>query len=141
VRFWDTSALIPTILAEPMTPRARRWITEDGNVAVWTYTRIELLSVLARRRRQRRAAPDILAAARRELLAAWEQWSEITAMDLVRPRAERLVERHSLRAADALQIAAALVAADDEPPTLEFVTLDPVLARAAELEGFRILGS
>src|SRR5206468_4129334 len=81
----------------------------------------------------RRAAPDVLAAARRELLAAWEQWSEIAAIDLVRPRAERLVERHPLRAADALQIGAALVAADDDPATLEFVTLDRVLARAAEV--------
>ena len=140
VRFWDTSALIPTILAEPMTPRTRQWIRQDGNVAVWTFTRVELLSALARRRRERLAAPDVLAAARRELLAAWEQWSEIAAIDLVRSRAERLVERHPLRAADALQIGAALVAADDDPATLEFVTLDRVLARAAEVEGFRVLG-
>src|SRR5438046_1897003 len=89
---------------------------------------------------ERLAARDVVAAARRELLAAWEQWSEIAAIDLVRPRAERLVERHPLRAADALQIGAALVAADDDPATLEFVTLDRVLARAAEVEGFRVLG-
>src|SRR5438034_144701 len=95
-----------------MTPRTRQWIRQDGNVAVWTFTRVELLSALARRRRERLAAPDVLAATRRELLAAWEQWSEIAAIDLVRPRAERLVERHPLRAADALQIGAALVAAD-----------------------------
>jgi predicted nucleic acid-binding protein len=140
VRFWDTSALIPTLLTEPTTPRTRQWIKQDAQVAVWTLTRVELLSALARRRRERRTAPDILAAARRELLAAWEQWTEITALDIVRPRAERLVERHPLRAADALQIGAALVAADDDPSTLEFVTLDRVLAEAAEREGFRVLG-
>lgn len=140
VRFWDTSALIPTILTESMTPVTRQWISQDSDVAVWTLTRVELLSALARRHRQRRAAREDLIAARRELLAAWEHWTEIAAIDLVRARAERLVERHPLRAADALQLGAALVAADDDPSALEFVTLDRALARVAEVEGFRVLG-
>jgi hypothetical protein len=140
VRFWDTSALIPTILVEPMTPRTRRWITEDRGVMVWTLTRVELLSALARRRRERPATSAVLLAARRELLGVWDLWAEVTAIDLVRPRAERVVERHPLRAGDALQIGAALVAADDDPSALEFVTLDQVLAEAAEREGFRVLG-
>jgi hypothetical protein len=46
---------------------------------------------------------------------------------------------HPLSAADALQIGAALLTAGDRPETLEFVTLDRVLARAAQLEGFRVL--
>src|SRR5262249_42392612 len=132
--------LIATILSEPMTPRTRTWIAQDAAVTVWTLTRVELLSALARRRRERRTAPDILATARHQLLTAWEQWTEITAFDLVRPRAGRLVERHPLRAADALQIAAALVASDDDSSTLEFVTLDRILADAAAAEGFRVLG-
>jgi len=74
------------------------------------------------------------------VLDVWDQWAEVTAIDLVRPRAERVVGRHPLRAGDALQIGAALVAADDDPSTLEFVTLDQVLAEAAEREGFRVLG-
>ena len=82
-----------------------------------------------------------LLAARRELLAAWERWSEVTAVDLVRRHAERLVESHPLRAADALQLGAALVAAEDDPAGLDFVTLDRQQALAAEHEGFRVLGS
>jgi hypothetical protein len=46
--------------------------------------------------------------------ATWERWSEVTAVDLVRRRAERIVETHPLRAADALQIGAAVVAAERE---------------------------
>jgi len=46
---------------------------------------------------------------------------------------------HPLAAADAIQLGAALVAASDRPETLEFVTLDRPLARAAQLEGFRVL--
>jgi predicted nucleic acid-binding protein len=77
--------------------------------------------------------------ARREILGAWERWSEVTAADLVRHHAERLVQAHPLRAADALQLAAALVACEDDPAALEFATLDRTQAEAADREGFRVL--
>jgi len=140
VRFWDTSALIPLVFSEPGTGRARHWLREDPDVVVWTLTRVELLSALARRRREEPEAASRLLAARRRVLAAWEQWSEVTAVEAVRRHAERVVESHPLRAADALQIAAALVTAEDDPPSLPFVTFDRNLAAAAEREGFRVLG-
>jgi len=141
VRFWDTSALVPLFVAEPATSRARRWLADDPDVTVWTLARVELLSALARRRRAQPSAADRLRQARREALAAWERWSEVTAVELVRRHAERLVETHPLRAADALQIGAALVVAGSDPPTLEFVTLDDQQAQAAEREGLQVLGT
>jgi predicted nucleic acid-binding protein len=81
-----------------------------------------------------------LAAARRDLLRAWDQWSEVTAIEAVRRLAERLVETHKLRAADALQLGAALVASESDPGSLEFVTFDHNLADAADREGFSVLG-
>jgi len=140
VRFWDTSALVPLLLSERETVQAERWLREDAGVIVWTLTRVELLSALARRRRQEPAAARRLQAAKRELLVAWERWSEITAVDLVRRHAERIVETHPLRAADALQLGAALVAAEDNAAALDFVTMDRQQAVAAEREGFRVLG-
>ena len=140
MRFWDTSALVPLLVAERETARAERWLKEDAGVVVWTLTRVELLSALARRRRQEPGAARRLQAARRELLTAWDRWSEVTATDLVRRHAERLVESHPLRAADALQLGAALAAAEDDPAGLDFVTLDRQQALAAEHEGFRVLG-
>lgn len=140
MRFWDTSALVPVVVAERATPRVRRWMLEDGDVVVWTLTRVELLSALARRRREAPQAAGPLLAARRDLLAVWERWSEVTAVDLVRRQAERVVESHQVRAADALQIGAALVAASDQPESLTFVTLDIAQAEAAEREGLRVLG-
>jgi predicted nucleic acid-binding protein len=140
VRFWDTSALISLVVSERDTPRAERWLREDPDVVVWTLTRVELLSALARRRREEPAASQRLLAARREVLSAWERWSEVTAVEVVRRHAERLVDAHPLRAADALQIGAALVASADDPGGLEFVTLDHSQAVAAEREGFRVLG-
>lgn len=140
MRFWDSSALIPLVLAERSTTRVRRWLREDPDVIVWALTRVELLSALARRRREEPESASQLLAARRDLLGAWEQWSEVTAVELVRRHAERVVETHPLRAADALQIAAALVAAEGDPATLEFVSLDRNLTEAAEREGFGVLG-
>ncbi len=141
MRFWDTSALIPLVISEPSTSRVRRWLREDPEVIVWTLTRVELLSALARRKREEPELTTRILAARRDLLSAWERWSEVTLVEIVRRHAERVIESHPLRAADALQIAAALVAAEEDPESLPFVTLDRNLADAAEREGFQVLAS
>jgi predicted nucleic acid-binding protein len=73
-------------------------------------------------------------------MRAWDQWSEVTAIENVRRHAERVIESHPLRAPDALQIGAAIIAAEDSPGALEFVTFDENLAQAAEREGFHVLG-
>jgi hypothetical protein len=45
---------------------------------------------------------------------------------------------HPLRAADSQQLAAAIIAAEGEPQTLEFVSLDGRLNEAALKEGFPV---
>lgn len=140
MRFWDTSALLPLFVAEKESTRARSWLRRDPTVVVWTLTRVEVLSALARREREEPSATRALLRARRQALTAWEEWSEIVAVEAVRRQAERLVSVHPLRAADALQLGAALVATDLEPAGLEFVTLDERLATAVEKEGFSALG-
>ena len=141
MRFWDTSALIPLVVAERGTALAERLLRADPAVVVWTLTRVELLSALARRRREEPAAARRLLRAKREILAAWPRWSEVTAVEVVRRHAERVVGTHAIRAADALQIGAALVAAAEDPATLEFVTFDQPQAAAAEREGFHVRGA
>lgn len=74
------------------------------------------------------------------LLEAWTEWMEVIDMPAARRQAERLVETHPLRAADALQLAAALVACEGVASSLTFVTLDRNQAEAAEREGFTVLG-
>jgi hypothetical protein len=141
VRFWDTSALLPLFVAERQSARVRAWLRQDPRVVVWTLSRVEILSALARRERDEPAAARALSRARRQALAAWEEWSEVVAVEPVRSQAERLVTAHPLRAADALQLGAALVAADLDPGGLGFVTFDERLAAAAEKEGFSVLGA
>jgi hypothetical protein len=101
---------------------------------------VELLPALARRRRAEPAGAARIAQARRDVLEFWGRWFEITGVERVRQLAERVVESHPIRAADAIQIAAALVASDESPGGLEFVTLDTRQALAAEREGLRVLG-
>jgi len=57
----------------------------------------------------------------------------------VRTTAIRLLRVHPLRTADALQLGAAIVAAEDHPATLPLLTLDDRLAQAAEREGFAVV--
>ena len=140
MRFWDSSAIVPLMVVEAGSARVRNWFDSDSEIIVWTLTRLELLSAIARRRREESRSAAMLAVARRNILRAWDGWSEITTVELVRRHAERLVESYPLRAADALQLGAALIAAEGDPTNLELVTLDRNLADAAEREGFAVLG-
>ncbi len=67
-------------------------------------------------------------------------WTEVPPIERVRDQATRLLRLHTLRAEDALQLAAAIVLADFDPKTLPFVTLSQPLASAARREGFEVLG-
>jgi uncharacterized protein len=51
----------------------------------------------------------------------------------------RFLRVHPLRTSDALQLAAAFVAAERRPSSLEVVTLDDRLAAAARKEGFLLV--
>jgi uncharacterized protein len=57
-------------------------------------------------------------------------------VDAVKSYVTRLLRVHSLRAADALQLAAALVRANGQPEGRLLCTLDERLAGAARREGF-----
>jgi uncharacterized protein len=68
-----------------------------------------------------------------------DSWHEVEPGGIVAESAVRFLRVHSLRAADALQLAAAFVAAERRPPSLQFVTLDERLAGAARKEGFELV--
>ncbi|MGC2277109.1 MAG: hypothetical protein WA571_13930, partial [Candidatus Binatus sp.] len=76
----------------------------------------------------------------REVHEVASRWIEISDAATTRLHAERIVTDYPLRAADALQLGAAIVAADGDPHSLELVTLDGRLAEAARREGFPVLG-
>lgn len=135
MRFWDTSALVPLLIVEPTTRALIDAVRRDPEIVVWWGSRVECASALARLERAGAAIDEALE--RLEMFAA--AWHEVEATDSVRQGAIRLLRVHSLRAADALQLAAAIVAAESEPRTLQFVTLDDRLADSASREGFSVL--
>jgi predicted nucleic acid-binding protein len=67
------------------------------------------------------------------------RWNEVQPTEEVRERAERLLRIHRLRAADALQLAAALVWCEDRPRGRALIGADGSLSEAAAAEGFTII--
>jgi predicted nucleic acid-binding protein len=136
VRFWDTSALVPLFADEATTPAVRDILSLDDKVVVWSLTRVELTSAMWRRDPPPKTGRAMAVA---EVTRAWSDWSEVSEFETVSNRSLSLCERHRLRAADALQLAAALLASEGVPSSLPFVTLDTDLASAARAEGFPVL--
>jgi predicted nucleic acid-binding protein len=141
MKFWDTSAILPLLVQEPRTDAMVALMGDDPAAAVWWLVPVECWSALARLQREQRLTEDGVSAAAALLAEAARRWTEVPPIERVRDQASRLVRLHPLRAADALQLAAALVLSDFEPRTLPFVTLDDRLAAAARREGFEVLGA
>jgi len=140
VRYWDASAITPLIAAEPTRDHLLKLLEQDSDMLAWWGTPVEIASALARREREGLLTADDVTAALTTVHALAESWHEIVPSDSIRRSAERLLRAHPLRAADSLQLAAALIAADHDPTALEFVCLDGRLTRAAQREGFVVVG-
>jgi len=139
LRFWDSSAILPLLVPEPGTQLSQQWLKEDPEVVLWTLTRLELASSVERRAREgslnRNDRVTVLRRAERIASDA----HEVVDVAAVRARALTLLARHALRAADAVQLAAALIVADPDPSSLTMVVLDRRLADAAAREGLGVL--
>jgi predicted nucleic acid-binding protein len=138
VIFWDTSAIVPLAVDEPASAAARTLLEADPGILVWWATPIECLSAIARREREGVITPDGADDARKVIAALGESWAEMLASEEVRQHAIRLLLRHPLRAADALQLAAAITWARAAPSDHGVATLDDRLRTAARAEGFRL---
>jgi predicted nucleic acid-binding protein len=140
VRFWDASAVVPLVALEKETKDCRILLAEDTDIVVWFLTPVEVISALTRRLREKSLKSIEFSKAKEQLAALERAWSEVISVERVRERARRLLETHPLRAADSLQLAAALLTAEEIPQGFPFVTLDRRLAGAAAKEGFHVLG-
>ena len=139
MKFWDSSAIIPLCVKERASEVVKYLIKGDEDVVVWWTTRNECISALCRRWREGALSSSDEALARAVLSVLVAAWSEVQPTDGVRVRAERLLSIHPLKAADAFQLAAALVWAHEMPRGLDLVCLDQNLREAAVKEGFSIL--
>ena len=136
MKFWDSSALVPLLAAERRTRAVQALYARDTDVVVWWGTQVECASAIARLERDGALSPSEAAESFSRLDALAPSWMQIDPSDEIREYARRFLRVHTLRAADALQLAAALVAAERRPPTLSLVTCDDRLRDAAGKEGF-----
>ena len=139
MKFWDASAVVPLLVAEKTTARLQEIAQRDPDMLAWWGSAVECASALARLERD--AALDAKAAelAFRRLTQIADAWHEIEPSELVRENAIRFQRVHQLGAADALQLAAAFVAAERRPVSLQVVTLDERLGDAMRKEGFALI--
>jgi len=140
VRFWDTSAIVPLLAEQPASAGARAWLGEDAEPVVWWGTTVECASAIARLERDGVFDASGAAAARARLEDLRQCWYEVRPTDNLRSIALRLLRTHALRAADALQLAAALIWSGT-PASGVLHTLDGRLAAAAAKEGFEAVAA
>ena len=140
--YLDTSTLIKRYIDEEGTERILE-LTEDTaavQVIILDITPLEARSALRRRQRE----GDISEADASGILNQIE--TDVSSSFLVQPSTSaviedgaRLIDRHALRAYDALQLAGCLVTREQVPGPLTFVCADVRLCAAATQEGLAVL--
>ncbi|HNQ86119.1 MAG TPA: type II toxin-antitoxin system VapC family toxin [Deltaproteobacteria bacterium] len=137
--FWDSSAIIPLCVQDENTAAMREIAMHDDMIVTWWGSVVECRSAFSRLRREAVISMKEEDQLIRLLDMLASSWMEILPVDEVRTIATRLLLAHPLRAADSLQLAAALVWAGKVPRDHTVVCLDNRLRDAARKEGFRIL--
>jgi uncharacterized protein len=137
--FWDSSAIIPLLIKEQSSAKMHKIVSNDPMMAVWWATPVECCSAFARRRRE-----DVLkianeASAISLLSILGNSWIEILPSEEIRNNACLIISRHQLRAADSLQLSAAISWSGGKSHNHTFVCLDERLREAAAKEGFTLV--
>ena len=114
-------------------------VTDDPEMMVWWASPVECASAVHRLRREGVFTPAVAALLLAGLATALDAANAVAPGNEVCAKALRLLAVHPLRAADALQLAAALLWAREIPGGRDFVCLDERLRTAAILEGFQVL--
>ena len=140
--FLDTSALVKLYVREPGTDRVLGLAAAaDAELLLLALTRVELRAAIRRRERMGDIVSEDADRAIGQFEADWQRQFLIqAATDGVLSIAVALVDRHGLRALDALQLGACLTlfqAGGADPPL--FVCSDQQLNQAAAAEGLRFL--
>jgi|CZKF01.1.fsa_nt_gi predicted nucleic acid-binding protein len=135
--FWDASALIPLCVLQIHTPQARVLYLNYA-VVVWWTTPVEIVSGLTRLKRMSEIDQDEFLIGKQRALDLARIWMPIEPTSSIAARACSLLELYPLRAADALQLSAALNACEDKPQSNVFITADQRLADAARQSGFSV---
>lgn len=131
--------VLPLIVRQATSITAAGLLREDGDVAVWWGTWVECAVALSRLVREGELNEETEEEARSRLDLLSDNWTETQPTHELRLLATLLSKDHPLKAADTLQLGAALRWCEGDAEGTEFVCLDERLRRAASDEGFRVL--
>lgn len=140
--YLDTSALAKLYVDEPGTERMLRLAdpAHKNRFAVLGLARVEFRSAVRRRERMGEISADLARSLPGQLQYHLESLYLLQPVtEAVLEEACALIDRHTLRAYDAIQLAGCLIlraGGQREPPT--FVCADRELLRAAEHEGLTV---
>ncbi len=136
MRYWDASGIVPLLVRQARSQAMATLLKQDPGILTWWGTPVECLSAITRLAREDRLDPAQAREAENRMQELRQSWNEVLPGEACRRMAERMLRVHPLRAADALQLAAAVIAADHDPTRLPMVCLDRRLMEAAVREGF-----
>lgn len=139
MKYWDSSAFISLLLEEPRSPHIRSLMKEDPWAITWWGTPLECLSALWRRKREVQLPQEEMALLLTRLEKLTSEIDFVEPTSVLRERAGRLLALHPLRTGDALQLAAALLWAEEGTKGVDIISLDGRLREASLAEGFTVL--
>ena len=137
--FWDSSAIIPALSTQAASPVIENLILEDEEMTVWWGTWTECAVAISRLKREGSWDEEYEEETRAALDSISMDWLEIEPTGELRLLAMLVSKTHSLKAADCLQLAAALRWCEGSTYGADFVCMDNRLRRAALDEGFDVL--
>lgn len=135
--FWDASSLVPLCVQQSSTQGLQR-LSREHSIVVWWATSLEMRSALQRLLRIGSLTAPEHSAAAEELEYLRRSWREVQPSEAIRRHADAFLLNHPLKAADALQLAAAFVWSSGDPRGRLFISGDVQLANAARNVGFRV---
>ena len=136
--FWDASALVPLCVQEITSRRAQSLLRKFMPV-VWWASSVEVHSAVSRLHRSGRLRDVEKSGALSRLGLLDRGWREILPSDSLRDLATRLLDTYELRAADSLQLAAALTWCQQRPVKRTFICADQRLSKGGVAAGFTVL--
>ena len=136
--FWDASALVPLCVREMSSREAHMYIGKLSPV-VWWASLVEVHSAICRLHRAKEISDEQKHGALSGLRLLARGWHEVLPDDSIRELATASLDKYSLRAADSLQLAAALTWCQMRPAKRSFVCADQQLAHAADAAGFFVI--
>jgi len=106
---------------------------------VWWGTRVEVCSALCRLRRANVISAEEWREGKAKMEGLTRSWREILPGEELWESAERLLEKHALKAGDSLQLAAALVWCGGRAARRVFLSGDEKLSEVTRAEGFAVV--